>query len=128
MKHLEVVCALIKMNNLWYCCKRGKGSLKGYWEFPGGKIEPGESKETAIIREIKEELNSIIKVNRFIGESNYEYGDIDNPFSITLYAYECILLEGDLELSEHLEARFASKEEMLKMNFAKADYPIIEML
>ena len=70
MKHVEVVCAIIKKDNKYFCCQRGTGRALAYkWEFPGGKIEPNETKEAALVREINEELKSLIKVIKYIGFS-----------------------------------------------------------
>lgn len=129
MKHIEVVCALIENENgKIFCCKRGPGrSLEGYWEFPGGKVEPHETHEQTIIREIKEELKSDIIPLEYLGVSNYTYKNIApyNDFSITMYAYKCKLIKGNLELTEHVEKAWKTKEEMKQMNFAQADKPFI---
>lgn len=123
MKHIEVVCALIQREDgKIFCCKRGPGrALANKWEFPGGKIEQDETKEEAIVREIKEELKSDIEVIKYIGVSNHEYVDLENPFSITMYAYLCKLIKGNLELTEHIDSCYASVEEMKSMDFADAD-------
>lgn len=130
MKHVEVVCAVIKNNNgEIFCCKRGPGrALEGYWEFPGGKVEPHETHEETIIREIKEELNSTIEPIKYIGLSNHEYKDLDKPFSITMYAYECKLIEGELTLSEHTEKKWGKIEDLDNINFAPADLPIVKLI
>lgn len=130
MKHYEVVCALIQNDeNKIFCCKRGPGrALEGKWEFPGGKVEAHETHEETIVREIKEELKATIKPLEYIGKSYYEYHNLSpyNDFSITLYAYKCRLIEGNLTLTEHTEARWATIEEMKRMDFASADKPFIE--
>ncbi len=130
MKHVEVVCAIIRNNdNEIFCCKRGPGrQLEGKWEFPGGKVESNETHEETIIREIKEELKSDIKPIRYIGVSNYEYKEIEKPFSITMYAYECKLISGELELTEHAEKKWAKEKDLRIIDFAEADKPIIELL
>lgn len=130
MKHVEVVCALIENDEgEIFCCKRGPGrALAGYWEFPGGKVEENESHEQTIIREIKEELNSEIKPISYIGVSNHTYTDLGEykPFSITMYAYKCKLIKGELSLSEHTESKWASYDEMKNMEFAAADKPFLK--
>lgn len=130
MKHVEVVCALIENEDgEIFCCKRGpKRALEGYWEFPGGKVEKDETHEQTIIREIKEELDSDIKPISFIGVSNYTYTNLGEykPFGITMYAYKCKLIKGELKLMEHTESKWASYDEMKKMNFAAADRPFLE--
>ena len=132
MKHVDVVCALIyNKNREIFCCKRGTGkALEGYWEFPGGKIEPNESKEETIIREIKEELNSVIRPVKYIGKSFYEYTNIKpyNDFSITLYAYECELVTGNLNITEHTDSKWIKINELNQLKFAPADDKIISYL
>ena len=90
--HYEVVCAVIIKDDLVFCCKRnGKGECAYKWEFPGGKIEPGETKEEALLREIKEELNSEIKINKYLTTINHEY----NTFNLTMHVYICELISGN---------------------------------
>ena len=129
MKHVDVVCAIIKKNNKYFCCQRGKGKSLSYkWEFPGGKIEKNETKEEALIREIKEELNSIIEIIKFIGISEHKYFNIENPFSITMHAYLCELKNGSLELSEHINSKWCTVDELKLLDFAEADIPLFELL
>ena len=130
MKHVEVVCAVIRNDkNEIFCCKRGPGrALEGYWEFPGGKVEAIETHEDTIVREIKEELKTTIEPIKYIGVSNHEYTEIDTPFSITLYAYECKLIQGELELTEHTEKKWVKVEVLKNIDFAAADLPIVEMI
>ena len=130
MKHIEVVCALIQNEEgKIFCCKRGPGrALANKWEFPGGKIEQNETKEEALVREIKEELKSDIKVIKYIGVSKHEYTDLEKPFSITMYAYLCKLIDGDLELTEHVDSCWTTINEMKLLDFAAADIPLIDFL
>ena len=130
MKHIEVVCAVIKNDKgEIFCCKRGPGrALEGYFEFPGGKVESNETHEETIIREIKEELKTIVEPIKYIGVSNYEYNKLDKPFSITMYAYECKLIKGELELTEHTEKKWVKKEELDSIRFAPADLPIVKLI
>ena len=132
MKHHEVVCAIIyKDENKIFCTKRGPGrALEGKWEFPGGKVEKDETHEETIVREIKEELNSIVEPIKYIGSLNYEYHNLYpyDDFSITLYAYKCKLISGDLTLSEHTDAKWVTVDEMKNMDFAEADKSLIELL
>lgn len=130
MKHVEVVCAVIRNdNNEIFCCKRGPGRvLDGFWEFPGGKVEPYETHEETIVREIKEELKTTIEPLKYIGVSNHEYTDLEKPFSITMYAYECKLIEGELELTEHTEKKWVKVEDLKNINFAAADLPIVKLI
>lgn len=130
MKHVEVVCAVIRNDEgKIFCCKRGPGrALDGFWEFPGGKVEPNETHEETIVREIKEELKTTIKPLKYIGVSKHEYTDLEKPFSITMYAYECKLIEGELELTEHTEKKWVKVEDLKNINFAAADLPIVKLI
>ena len=130
MKHIEVVCAIIRNDkNEIFCCKRGPGrSLEGFWEFPGGKVEEHETHEETITREIKEELLSDIEPVKYIGVSNHEYVGLDKPFSITMYAYECKLIKGELRLTEHTEKKWVKQEDLMKEEFAPADRSIIDLI
>lgn len=123
--HYEVVAAYIKKDGRVFCCQRGdKGECKFMWEFPGGKIEPNETKEQAIIREIKEELNSKIGVVKFLTAINHEY----NAFSMNMYVYECELLEGNLEISEHIDFKWVCEAELNELPFAPADKKVIDII
>ena len=130
MKHVEVVCALIENEEgKIFCCKRGPGrAMEGKWEFPGGKVEKNETHEQTIIREIKEELKSLIEPIKYVGVSDYTYLNMApyKDFSITMFGYKCKLISGHLELTEHTESRWCTKEEMERMDFAEADKPFIK--
>ncbi len=130
MKHVEVVCAVIRNDEgKIFCCKRGPGrALDGFWEFPGGKVESNETHEETIVREIKEELKTTIEPLKYIGVSNHEYTDLEKPFSITMYAYECKLIEGELELTEHTEKKWVKVADLKNINFAAADLPIVKLI
>lgn len=130
MKNIEVVCAVIfNENDEVFCCRRGPGrALEGFYEFPGGKVEKNETNEEAIIREIKEELNTIIKPVKYIGKVYQEYKDIDNPYSIVMYAYRCVIVKGELELREHTDKLWVKKDKLKEIKFAEADIQFIDML
>lgn len=124
-KRIEVVAAVIKKDNTYFCAQRkDQGELARKWEFPGGKIEKGETQAEALKREIKEELNTIIEVKDFLITVNHEY----NTFNIVMHAYECEVIEGDLDITEHLDKKWLTKEEMAAFDFAAADLPIIDIL
>lgn len=129
---ITVVAALIEKNGKYLIARRSTGSedVMGKWEFPGGKVEMNETHEQTIIREIQEELDSLVEPLDYIGAFNYEYTNLDpfDDFSITLYAYKCKLLKGNLVLTEHINKKWASKEELLKLDFAPADKDLIKIL
>lgn len=105
--------------------QRGDGrNLAGYWEFPGGKIELGESGAQALAREVREELCVEIKVDDFVTRSVYEY-----EFGIvTLDTYFCTITDGQIQLTEHQEIRWLNVNELFSVKWAPADIPIIEEL
>lgn len=121
--HYEVVAAVIENNNKVLCCKRGpskdgkEDECANKWEFPGGKIEEGESHEEALIREIKEELNCLIKVNKYITTINHDYANKD----ITLHIYLCELVSGEPKLTEHVDYKWCNNEELLNIELSEAD-------
>ena len=123
MKKIEVVAAVIIKDNKVFCCRRPDGKdLAGYFEFPGGKIESNETHKEALTREIKEELNTLINVNKYIMTIDYSYP----KFNLIMHIYECSIIEGNLELLEHSEAVWCDKKDLDKLNFTPADKKIIE--
>lgn len=125
MKKIEVVAAVIKKGDKYFCAQRKDfGELAKKWEFPGGKIESNETKEQALIREIKEELDTEINIIKYITTVYHQY----NSFFLTMHAFECEVVTGELEISEHLDSKWLSKHEMGAYDFAAADIPIIEAL
>jgi len=132
MKHYEVVCAIIENDKgEIFCCKRGPGrAMEGFFEFPGGKVEEHETHEQTIVREILEELKTNIEPLEYIGKSDYQYTNMApyKDFSITLYAYRCKLISGNLELTEHTEKKFVKKSLLNKEEFAPADRYLIDLI
>lgn len=133
IKKIEVVCAIIKDDKgRIFCTQRGKGrALAGYWEFPGGKVEKNETHEQTIIREIKEELDSEIEPIKFLIKIEHTYDDFADGFKgfhITMYAYLCKLIKGNLTLKEHMASTFVYPKDLKNLDFAKADEPIIDFL
>ena len=124
MKKIEVVAAVIKDGNgKIFCAKRNdKGETAHKWEFPGGKIEQGETKEEALIREIKEELSAEIIVRDYITTVTHQY----QSFHITMYAYYAEVVCGELVLSEHTDFRWLDKKEFECLDWAEADKPILK--
>lgn len=124
-KTIEVVAAVIYDGDKVFCAQRkDEGELAGKWEFPGGKVEPNETKEETIVREIKEEFKTDIEVIDFLMTVNHEY----NTFNLILHAYTCKIVNGDLELTEHLDSAWLTVDEMLEYDFAGADVLVIKKL
>ena len=111
MKTVRVVAAVIKATNengepIIFATQRGYGEFKGGWEFPGGKIEPGERPEAALQREIQEELGIDITISRFLCTTDYDYPS----FHQTMHCYLCEIKSGEIELREHKSARWLTAE------------------
>ena len=113
----------IKKDNKILSTERGYGDLEGYWEFPGGKIEPGENKEQALKREIMEEMNVEIKVGDFITTVEYDYPD----FHLTMHSFICEL-EGDFKLLEHHAAKWLTRDELDGIKWCPADIEILQKI
>lgn len=123
--HYEVVCAVIAKDDKIFCCQRvPKGECAFKWEFPGGKTEPGETKEEALLREIKEELNCNINIEKFITTVNYEY----NTFSLTMHVYLCSLKDNEPVLLEHKSSVWCNKDKLNDLDFAEADKLFIHLI
>lgn len=123
---INVVAAVIKdeKGKILITQRNLKKSQGGLWEFPGGKIEPNESREHAIVREIKEELDIDIEVKRYLSEKVFNYPEKD----INLIALECKMLNGKIRLLEHEDYKWVLKSELDNFKFAPADGFIIEMI
>lgn len=126
MNEKYVACAIIvdKQNNLIFCCKRGYGEYKGFWEFPGGKVEKGETSEEAVIREIKEELDVDINIESFLTNVNYEYSD----FILNMDCFLCTIKNGDIKLLEAMDSRWLDKKDLFSIDWLPADKLIINYL
>lgn len=125
MKYIEVVAAVIEKDEKVFCCQKGnKGECAYKWEFPGGKIELGETHEEALIREIKEELDCLIKVNNYLTTINHQY----NTFHLTMHVYLCELIDKEPILSEHINSKWCSKDKLKDLDFAEADYLFLDMI
>ena len=124
MKQIEVVAAIIRKGNKIFATQRGYGEWKDWWEFPGGKMETGETAEEALKREIREELATEISVDRLLCTVEYDYP----KFHLTMHCYLCTLLIEALHLNEHEAARWLAKEELDSVQWLPADESIIEKL
>lgn len=126
MKYIEVVAAIfVNKDNEVFCARRkDEGELALKWEFPGGKIEPGETKEEALIREIKEELSADIQVGMFLTTVKHQY----NYFHLTMHVYYAEVINGKLILSEHTDFKWLPKTQLFELDWAAADLPIVNLL
>lgn len=124
MKTIRVVAAVIKKENKIFCTQRGYGDFKGGWEFPGGKIEEGESPQEALVREIKEELDADIKVGDLIKTVEYDYP----MFHLSMDCFWCELVSGEIELKEHEDAKWLDKNNIDSVDWLPADLDLINSL
>lgn len=125
-KQINVVGAAIQNKNKEIlCCQRGPGrALANLWEFPGGKIETGESPEVALIREIKEELHAELTVINYIDEASYDY----DFGTVTMKVFLCEIKDDYYQLTEHIDSKWISRKELLSIDWAPVDIPIAEAL
>lgn len=124
MKTVRVAAAVIRDNNRIFATARGYVAFKGKWEFPGGKIEMGETSQEALKREIMEELATEIKVGELIDTIEYDYPD----FHLTMECFWCEVVNGGLELKEHEAARWLMREELYNVEWLPADVRLIEKI
>ena len=121
-KHIKVVAAVICRDNKIFATQRGYGDYKDWWEFPGGKIEAGETPEEALVREIREELDTGIKVEKLLTTVEYDYPE----FHLSMDCFWCRLEDGEPVLLEHEAARWLSMAELRQVNWLPADIQVIE--
>lgn len=105
-----------------FATRRGYGNYKGFWEFPGGKIEPGESPEECVVREIREELTAGISIIKKLGTVDYDYPE----FHLTMHCFLCSVITGRLELLEHDEGRWLDAASLMSVEWLPADIMILE--
>ena len=123
-KTINVVAALITDGKRVFATARGYGNYKGWWEFPGGKLEAGESPEEALAREIREELESEISVDEYIDTVEYDYPE----FHLSMRCYWCSLISGDLVLKEAEDAKWLDVETIDSVKWLPADITLIEKI
>ena len=149
MKHIEVVAAIIRKNDKIFATQRGYGDFKDWWEFPGGKMEPGETPEEALKREIQEELSTDISIDEFICTVEYDYPQLTSgracsrseepkqallssrssaAFHLTMHCYFCSLLSEALHLNEHEASKWLTKEDLKSVQWLPADLEVIEKI
>ena len=117
-----VICDDMKSPKKIFATQRGYGDLKGGWEFPGGKIEEGETPQEALKREIMEELDTEIEVGELIDTIEYDYPN----FHLSMDCFWCEIVKGDLVLKEHEAARWLTREELTDVEWLPADVTLIE--
>ena len=126
-RRVEVAAAVLTDNGKVLACQRGYGEWKGYWEFPGGKREDGETAEEALRREIREELDAEIVIDRFLTTVEWDYP----AFHLTMHCILCSVVSGDLKLLEHEAAKWVNKDTLYDIEWLPADkliLPAIEKL
>ena len=128
MKTIKVVAAVISDSlenpKKFLATARGYGEFKGKWEFPGGKIEVGETSQQALVREIQEELNVKIKVCDLIDTVEFDYP----KFHLSMQCFWCEVVSGNLELKEHEAARWLQKEQIYEVEWLPADVSLVEKI
>ena len=121
MKTVRVVAAIIIENDKVFATQRGYGEFKDGWEFPGGKIEPGETPEEAIVREIKEELDTEVEVTELLDTVEYDYPN----FHLSMGCFICKIKSGDLVLKEHEAAKWLTKDTLGSLEWLPADMGLV---
>lgn len=121
MKQIEVVAAIIRKGDMIFATQRGYGDYKDGWEFPGGKMETGETPEEALRREIWEELETRITVERLLQTVEWDYPQ----FHLTMHCYWCRIESGSLTLKEHEAARWLAKDELESVAWLPADLTLL---
>lgn len=124
MKMIQVVAAVIRKDDMIFTTARGYGAYKGWWEFPGGKIEAGETPQEALVREIREELTAEISVGELIKTIEYDYPD----FHLSMDCFWATVRSGKLELKEAEAARWLSVEELDEVKWLPADLELIDVI
>ena len=124
MKTIKVVAAVIRDGDRIFATQRGYGDFKGGWEFPGGKIDAGETPEEALIREIKEELDTEVEIIELLDTVEYDYPN----FHLSMDCFICNIKSGDLVLKEHEAAQWLTKETLDSVNWLPADLGLIDKI
>ena len=124
MKRIEVVAAIIRKNDKIFATQRGYGDWKDWWEFPGGKVEPGENPVQALKREIKEELDTEISVDKYLTTVEWDYP----AFHLTLHCYWCTLVSEEMTLLEHESARWLTADTLHSVRWLPADDQLLPLI
>ncbi|MCR5539096.1 MAG: (deoxy)nucleoside triphosphate pyrophosphohydrolase [Lachnospiraceae bacterium] len=123
-KTIRVTAAVIHEDGRIFATQRGYGDYKDWWEFPGGKIEPGESPEECVVREIREELSATVAVERKLCTVEWDYP----KFHLSMDCFLCRVAEGELRLLEHEAARWLSRDETDSVHWLPSDVEVLEKL
>ena len=121
---IDVVAAIIRKGDKIFATQRGYGDWKDWWEFPGGKMEPGESPEEALLREIREELSCDIRIDKFLTTVEWDYP----KFHLTMHCFVCSLLSDAPHLNEHEAARWLSSPDLRSVRWLPADDDLIPLI
>ena len=124
MKHIEVVAAIIRKGDKVFATQRGYGDWKDYWEWPGGKREEGETQEEALKREIREELDAEISIDKYLTTVDWDYPQ----FHLTMHCFICSLQSEALHLNEHEAARWLAAPELDSVHWLPADYGLLPLI
>lgn len=124
MKKIKVAAAVITDGSRIFATQRGYGNYKDWWEFPGGKLEPGETAEEALKREIVEELDTVITVDEHLTTVEYDYPE----FHVSMDCFLCSIVSGSLTLLEHEAARWLPYDDLKQVKWLPSDIKIIELL
>ena len=124
MKTIEVVAAIIIKEGKVFATQRGYGDWKGWWEFPGGKIEPGEEPRAALVRKIKEELDADISVGDLLETVEWDYPS----FHLTMHCYICLLNSESMHLNEHEASAWLTKETLNSVQWLPADLALLDKI
>ena len=124
LKHIEVVAAIIQKDGKIFATQRGYGDFKDWWEFPGGKMEPGETREEALVREIREELSTEIKIDKHLSTVEWDYP----AFHLTLHCYMCRLGSEEMHLNEHEAAKWVDGESIYSLKWLPADEDVLPLI
>lgn len=124
MKNIHVSAVIIMKDNKIFVTQRGYGEFKDWWEFPGGKIEEGETPEECLKREIKEELKADINIDKYLCTVEYDYPN----FHLKMECFICSLIDGHLELVEAEDAKFITNDQLDNIDFLPADLLVVKEL
>lgn len=124
MKQIEVVAAIIRKGKLFFATQRGYGEFEGWWEFPGGKMEAGETREEALIREIREELSTEIVIEKYLTTVEWDYP----KFHLILHCFICRTVSESMHLNEHEAARWLDGKSAGSVRWLPADEQIIPLI